>query len=154
MKARYKFPQSQPLIKIVILAFRQSDSDSTNQNVVSLLLVHGLVIFQNPAHDRNLEDHPECAYIWDKIPGVAVFFRYLSKAFPNLRKRGGGAHWFLIVRQFVRSRIVQAIVFKIQTWIPHGKIAGPYIFLVRVIFEVLCHFENIRTKFCMQKDSE
>ena len=65
-----------------------------------------------------------------------------------------GAYWFQIVRASVRpcvrsSKIVHARVLKFHIWIPHGKIADPYSFLVRVI-SLSGPFEKIRMKFCQQ----
>ena len=49
-----------------------------------------------------------------------------------------GAYWFRVVSPFVcasvcSSRTVHARVLKFHIWIPHGKIANWYFFLVQVI---------------------
>ena len=70
------------------------------------------------------------------------------------------AYWFRVVRPSVHlcvhlPKTVHARVLKFHIWIPYGKVADPYFFLVKLSpFGELCPIEKIRMKLCQQNYPE
>ena len=75
-------------------------------------------------------------YMWPPFGReLLIRFTYVLSVFmpPTLKKWGGGAYWFRLVRMYVRTYVcmyvcihVRDIVLKLHVWIPHGKIADAY----------------------------
>ena len=61
-----------------------------------------------------------------------IHFSHCHFYAPNFEEVDG-AYWFRVVYPSLLSRTVHARVLNFQIWIPHGKIADAYFFLVRVI---------------------